>query len=227
MAILPAKAKPTAWQQQVTKDKSLSDQYKPTVVMFLNWRDDPTPKYNKHMILTQTKLYTIKPDEISCWMQFKVYGKADPDVNDMPTEGRLSSLEFVKKTISHFMPDKLQSWNIRRQKGNPIRLMAVNNLIKLVKRKEVRHQGKKSQARTPFTEKEYKYLMACLESHPNLSKRFFGSTIIKYQYIMGARIDDSSKALGTYNTKMFSPVSLFRFSLSLTYTIIFFLSHRL
>ena len=65
---LPAKEKPTAWQQQVTKDKSLSDQYKLTVVMFLNWRDDPTPKFNTHMILTQNKLYTIKPEEIVSWM---------------------------------------------------------------------------------------------------------------------------------------------------------------
>ena len=70
-----------------------------------------------------------------CWMKFKVYGKADPDVNDMPAEGRLSSLEFVKKALFHFMPDKLQSWNIRREEGNPTRLVAVNDLIKLVKKK--------------------------------------------------------------------------------------------
>ena len=191
MAALPSKAKPTARQQQVTKDRSLSNQYKPTVVMFLNWRDDPTPKFNKHMILTQNKLYTIKPKEIVCWIQFKVYGKADPDVNDMPTKGRSSSLEFGKKALSHFMPDKLQSLNIRRQEGNPIRLVAVNDLVKLVKKKEVRHQGKESQARTPFTEKEYKHRMPYLESNSNLSKQFFGASIIKYQYMMGACIDDS------------------------------------
>ena len=80
--------------------------------MFLNWRDDPTPKYNKHMILTQTKFYTIKPEQIVQYMQFKVYGKADPDVNDMPTQEQLPSLEFAKKALSHFMPDKLQLWNI-------------------------------------------------------------------------------------------------------------------
>ena len=68
MSALLSKAKPTARQQQVTKDRSLSDQYKPTVVMFLNWRDDSTPKFNKHTILTQNKLYTIKPIEIVRWM---------------------------------------------------------------------------------------------------------------------------------------------------------------
>ena len=109
MAALPSKAKPIACQQQVTKDKSLSDQYKPTVVMFLNWRDNPTPKYNKHMISTQNKLYTIKSEKIVQYMQFKVYRKADSDVNDMPTQGWSSSLEFTNKTLSHFMLDKLQS----------------------------------------------------------------------------------------------------------------------
>ena len=42
--------------------------------------------------------------------------------------------------------------------------------------------------------------MALLGSNPNLKKRFFGAGIIKYQYIMGTRIDDSSKALN-YNLK--------------------------
>ena len=93
---------------------------------------------------------------------------ADPGVNDMPTLGRSSSLMFYKKAIFHFMPDKITPWSVWRQDGNPTRSVAVNNLIKLVKKKEVRKQGKKSQARSPFTEKEFEYLMALLEAHPNL-----------------------------------------------------------
>ena len=95
---------------------------------------------------------------------------ADPGVNDMPILGRSSSLQYYKKAISHFMPDKLSPWNVCRQEGNPTRSVVVNNLIKLVKKKEVRKQGKKSQARSPFTKKEYEYLMALLEANENLSK---------------------------------------------------------
>ena len=110
------------------------------------------------------------------------------------------------------MPDKLQSWSVRRQDGNLTRSVAVNDLIKLVKKKEVRHQGKKSQARSPFTEKEYEFLMAQLEYHLDMAKQFFGASIIKYQYIMGARIDDSSKALSC-NLKAISNTSMNHFSL--------------
>ena len=70
-------------------------------------------------------------------MQFKVYGKTDLDVNDMPKQERLSSLEFSKKAISDFMPGTLQPWFIRRQDGNPTQLVVVNDLIKSVKKKEV------------------------------------------------------------------------------------------
>ena len=169
LASLPAKA-PANRNERVTKDLSLSEQYKPTLVMFFNWRDNPSPQWNKHSVFTQDRLYTIKPGEIVRFMQFKVYGMADPGVNDMPTLGRSSSLEYYKKALSHFMPDRLSPWNVKRHEGNPTRSVVVNNLIKLVKKKEVRKQGKKSQARSPFTEKEYEYLMGLLEANPNLSK---------------------------------------------------------
>ena len=169
LASLPAKA-PANRNERVTKDLSLSEQYKPTLVMFFNWRDNPSPQWNKHSVFTQDRLYTIKPGEIVRFMQFKVYGMADPGVNDMPTLGRSSSLEYYKKALSHFMPDRLSPWNVKRHEGNPTRSVVVNNLIKLVKKKEVRKQGKKSQARSPFTEKEYEYLMALLEANENLSK---------------------------------------------------------
>ena len=175
--------------------------------MFFNWGDDSTPKYTKHMIFTEERKYTILPEHIVRYMWLKVYGKADPDVNDMSTQERLSSLEFTKKDISYFMPDKIQSWSIRRKDGNPTWSVSVNDLIKLVKKKEVRHQGKKSQAWSPLTENEYESLVGLLKSHPDLLKQFFGAGIIKYQYIMGAHINDSLKALdcnlkGNTNTSM-------------------------
>ena len=170
MASLPSASRvpPVGRNQQPTKELSLSEQYKPTLVMFFNWRDNPSPQFNKHSIFTEERLYTVKPHKLVRFMQFKVYGMADPGVNDMPTQGRLSSLSFYKKAISHFMPDRITTWSVRRQDGNPTQSVAVNNLIKLVEKKEVQKQGKRSQARSPFTKKEYKYLMALLEANPNL-----------------------------------------------------------
>ena len=44
---------PTTLNQRLTKDLLLSD------VMFFNLCDNPTPKYNKLTIFTETKLYTV------------------------------------------------------------------------------------------------------------------------------------------------------------------------
>jgi hypothetical protein len=52
---------------------------------------------------------------------------------------RLSSLEFWKKAISFF---RLIPWNSSTsQEGNPTKSIVVNDLIKRVKKKEVRKQG--------------------------------------------------------------------------------------
>jgi hypothetical protein len=44
------------------------------------------------------------------------------------------------------MPNKLASWNSLIRCGNPTRSIPVNELIKAVKKKEVRKQGKQSAA---------------------------------------------------------------------------------
>ena len=91
----------------------------------------------------------------------KAHGIPDPGPNDNPTEGRSSALAFAKKVISYFMPNKLMSWNVLANPpvGNPIKSIAANNLLKIVEKKEVRRQDKPSQARKPFTEDEYEFVM--------------------------------------------------------------------
>ena len=53
------------------------------------------------------------------------------------------------------------SWNALANPpvGNPIKSIAANNLMKIVEKKEVRRQGKPSQARKPFTKDEYEFVM--------------------------------------------------------------------
>ena len=71
-------------------------------------------------------------------MCLKVHGKEDPGPQDNPIHGRSSTLEYYKKAISHFMPNRLIAWNVMSQVGNPMRSTEVNALIKAVKKKEVR-----------------------------------------------------------------------------------------
>ena len=93
---------------------------------------------------TNEELAQITPETIVRWMCVKAYGIPDSGPNDNPTEGRSSALAFAKKAISYFMPNKLMSWNALANPpvGNPTKSIAVNNIIKLVKKKEVRRQGR-------------------------------------------------------------------------------------
>jgi hypothetical protein len=70
-------------------------------------------------------------------MCLKVYGKEDLGPEDNPIHGRASSLEYYKKALSYFMPNRLMAWNVVAQVGNPTKLLERNALIKSVKKKEV------------------------------------------------------------------------------------------
>ena len=85
----------------------------------------------------------------------KVHGKDDPVPADNPLRGKSRSLAFCKKAISWFMPNKIVAWNDTHQMGDPAWSIAVNNLTKAVKRKEVSKHGKMSQARHELEEEEF------------------------------------------------------------------------
>ena len=104
-------------------------------------------------------LGTLTPRQVERWMNISVFGMADPPNGAKPTCGRSSSLEFYKKAISFFMPNKLMAWNSLTNTGNPTRSLQVNNLIKRVRKHEVRRTGKESQARRHFTRPEIRLLL--------------------------------------------------------------------
>ena len=95
-------------------------------------------QYERDQLFTPEDLIHIMPEQVKRWMCMKVYGTPDPAETARPVYGRSSSLEFYKKAISHYMPLRLQPWNPIRAEGNPTRSTDVNNLIKKVKKAEVR-----------------------------------------------------------------------------------------
>ena len=60
---------------------------------------------------TGQDLALITPNQLVQWMCVKVDGIPNPGPDDNPTEGRSSSLEEYKKSISSSMPHRLQPWN--------------------------------------------------------------------------------------------------------------------
>ena len=132
---------------------SLDKQYRPHLVRL--WNFSHNTSYNKHHTFTQEELLTITPDQIYTFCAYKVYGTPNPTESDNPTKGRSNSIEFAKKAISYFMPNRLAHWDVRTSSGNPTKSVKVNDLIKLVKKKEVRKQGTMSTARRPMVVAEF------------------------------------------------------------------------
>jgi hypothetical protein len=96
---------------------------------------------------SEEELFTLTPEDIYAFLATKGYGVTNPSPTAHPTNGRSASLEFSKKAISYFMPNRLIVWNQRTREGNLTRSNIVNELIKRVKKQEIRRQGRTSQAR--------------------------------------------------------------------------------
>ena len=56
------------------------------------------------------------------------------------------------------MPNWLIGWNVQTKQGNPMKSVAVNNLIKKANKLEVRKLGVSSQARRPLEIEELGFI---------------------------------------------------------------------
>ena len=137
------------------------------------------------------ELFQLKDNHIYRFMAHKVYGKPDPDESDRPTEGRSASIEFAKKAISYFMPNKLMKWDMATNTGNPTKSVVVNELIKRVKKQEVRKQGKPSRAVRAMELSEFNaFIRGCRETDSGHIGHRVGVAYFLFQFHMIARLDD-------------------------------------
>lgn len=128
--------------------------YRKILVKFMSHKDGA--EYAIDHQFTNAELAAIVPNDIVRYMKLKGYGNADADTEtDHPTLGRSSALEYYKKALSFFIPMRNATWNPIALSGNPTRSVDVNELIKAVKKAEVRKQGKPSQARRELEEGEF------------------------------------------------------------------------
>ena len=122
-------------------------------------------------------------------MRLKVYSNPDPNPNDNPTQVRSSSVDYTKKAISYFMPNRLMYWNepANPPVDNPTKSIPVNALIKRVKNKGVRKQGNLFQDQKPFTEHVYEAAIQNMDRHENFDVRIFVSSIFRPQMMIICR----------------------------------------
>lgn len=168
------------------------DRYQAILVKFMNFKDNPVPLYPRGRVFTPEELRSIRPIHIQRWFCLKVFGTPDPAPNQNPTEGRSTSLDYYKKAISYYMPDHNRGWDETNQNGNPTRAREINDLIKAVRKKEVRRQGVPSHARRPMERDEFQQILtACHECEDEDDPmKYWLATYVKYQYHMIARVDD-------------------------------------
>ena len=97
--------------------------------------------YDRNASFTPAELGQVTADEVCRYFNFKAYGTPTPTDDDRPTEARANTLEYWKKALSSFMPNRNHQWDELQNRGNPTKSQALNDLIRKVKRFEVRGQG--------------------------------------------------------------------------------------
>ena len=120
--------------------------------------------YPKGTVISRERLETITPADLMRYFNKITFDDEDPDDDTSPTV-RSSSLEFYKKALSFYMPNRMMVWNEISNCGNPPRCTLINDLIKRVKKMEVRKQGVPSRARHPMNHEEYKATLVELKEY--------------------------------------------------------------
>ena len=122
-------------------------------------------------MFSDDELLALTPEHLHAYMCKYAFGTATPSVEDDPTFARSSTLEVAKKAISFYMPNRLMPWNSQTNSGNPTRSTQVNDLIKRIKKKEVRKEGKRSSARRAMNIEEFGALVERLRASEQGLKR--------------------------------------------------------
>jgi len=144
--------------------------------------------YPPDKTFTKEELLELTPLDIKRWMCDIVFDDPDPGLDDRPIHGRSSSLEQAKKAVSFFMPHKDIQWYEGR--GNPTRSAPINDLIKEVKRFEVRGEGADSQAKRPLRQIEFRKTLELLKRFGDLDHRYKYPLIALCQHHLIGRVDD-------------------------------------
>lgn len=173
-----------------------SASYPAILLRLLNYLD--SANHPKGTEIPRERLAQLTPKDLMRWFNFQVFGTETPTEEDNPKK-RSIIVEFWKKALSYFMTDRLMVWNVISNVGNPTRCAELNDLVKKMKKKEVRKQGVASQARRPLTHDEFQGSLKIVKEHKRTTDGASTEPIWNYgvpasmclQLHMIARIDDT------------------------------------
>jgi hypothetical protein len=168
--------------------------YRPYLLSYMSFLN--TTVYEKDYEFSNEELRAATPQSITRWMHVKAYGVEEIGQNDRAL-CRSSTIEMCKKAVSYFMPHKTAAWNTETQFGNPTKSKEVNDLVKYMKKNEVRNKGQQSKAKRPLTQQEYRKALAILFSKTTFPLRYRLPAMMKLQYNLITRSDE----LGHFKTE--------------------------
>lgn len=158
---------------------------------FLSWLDGEN--YDLNTEVSEATLAAITAEEVVQWMKYRAYGTSTPSENDRPIHARSSSLLYWKKALSSFMPNRNMVWDDTVGRGNPTRSAALNELVRNVRRYEVRGQGTSSSARRPLRESEFRSVVAEFRKTTDIYTLYGMPAFLAFQFHLIGRVDDVCK----------------------------------
>jgi hypothetical protein len=97
--------------------------------------------FARKYIYSDDEFNAITPAHVLQWMNFMAFGTINPAVNANPISARSNSLQYWKKAILFFHPNRLMVSRAGCNEGNPTHSVEINNLIKRVKKKRCKETG--------------------------------------------------------------------------------------
>ena len=180
-------------RREPRRKKSLHEQYFPTMLKFISWRDGTN--YSHDTVFTPIMLQGVTATDFYRFCKFKVY-YGDPDADETvmpPVYLRHNTINGYKKHCSHFLLNQSMEWNEVAQIGNPTRSRLMKKLLKSMKRFQTQKRGRPPKARRPMKPKEFEQMMELYWGLPHREKGLVGAAVASCQFQLIGRNDDVCK----------------------------------
>ena len=169
----------------------------PKVCRLMEFIHGFSEEYDITTLFTRDQLLAIKPNDIKRFFGHLAYGDPDyniePPANHRPTHCRSTNLEAYKKAISYYMPHRTVPWC--NNMGNPSKSSPVNDIIKEVKKFEVRGEGCAPNSKRPTREHEFRKAQELLRAQPGFDCKHRYPMINVWSHNLIGRLDDAAHFL--------------------------------
>ena len=179
----------------MAEDTAKENNYKAYLVRLMNFVDEPDPPYTNATEFSVEHLSNVTAKDFMRHVNFRVYGVAEPPPgHTFAPMQRTSTVEYMKKAISFYMPNRLMQWNELSLVGNPTKCTEIGDFIRVLKTKETRGQGRPSCARASVSASEFENMHTILRNEgKDIRSKYGYRAFLNIQNHFIARLDDTAK----------------------------------